>query len=259
MKIYLDPGHGGSDPGASGNGLQEKDIVLDLAKRMERLLRDYPQADVRLSRNGDISKSLRARTEEANRWKADIFVSLHCNAFNGNVRGYEDFVYSGLSAGAKARAYQTILHRHIQAAAGLPDRGRKQANFHVLRESAMPAVLTENGFIDHAADAQLMKQTAWRERVAAAHVRGLAEIFQLKKQKGEFQVVAGSFQTRENALARKRVLEARGLAASVQQASIGAKRMYRVIAGNYSTREKAGEMLKQLARQGVEAFIVKAS
>lgn len=181
MKLYLDAGHGGKDPGAVGNGLLEKDIALDLAKRIERLLRSYPKAQVRMSRTKDQTKSLYARTKEANDWGSDIFLSIHCNAFNGKVRGYEDYIYNQLRANAVTRTYQDLLHKHIAPKTRTTNRGKKQANFHVLRETHMPAILTENGFIDHPEDAKLIKQPAWREQIAKAHVAGVVEIFKLKK------------------------------------------------------------------------------
>src|SRR5699024_9327510 len=128
-------------------------------------------------------KSLRERTDEANKWRADIYLSIHCNAFNGNVRGYEDFIYSKLHKDAVARNYQSTIHQEIIKKNNLLNRGMKQANFHVLRETGMPAVLTENGFIDHPEDAKLMKQASWQDRVALGHVQGLVTIFQLNKKK----------------------------------------------------------------------------
>src|SRR5690625_1403675 len=105
MKLYLDPGHGGKDPGAVGNGLQEKEIVLDLTKRIQRLLLGYSGTHVKMSRSGDVTKSLRERTDEENRWSDNLFLCIHCNAFNGKVRGYEDFVFNKLKASAATRDY----------------------------------------------------------------------------------------------------------------------------------------------------------
>ena len=260
MKLYLDAGHGGSDPGAVGNGLKEKEVVLDLAIRIRRLLYDYPQATVKLSRTTDVTKSLRLRTNEANSWGADIFLSLHCNAFNGRARGYEDFIYNNLPRGAATRDYQAILHEKVRRAIGIPDRGRKQANFHVLRESNMPAILTENGFIDHPEDAKLMKQAAWREKVAATHVDGLVEIFNLRKavssRNGGYQLIAGSFEKQSNAKARQVLLTKRKIPATVKQIAINGKAMYRVIAGTHPSRTAAESERKRLSQMGVETFIL---
>ena len=260
MKLYLDPGHGGSDPGAVGNGLQEKEVALAIAKQIKDLLRDYSGVEVKMSRTADMTKSLVARTKEANSWKADIFLSIHCNAFNGKARGYEDFVYNGIRANSTSSKYQTILHATVAKGISLPNRGKKQANFHVLRESSMPAILTENGFIDHPEDAKLMKQTNWREQVAAGHVEGLVQIFQLKKaeqKQASFVVIAGSFQKRINAEGRVIFLEAKGIDAQIQQVRIAGNKMYRVQAGAFPKSEEAEKRLLRLVNAGVNGFILK--
>lgn len=83
MKLYLDPGHGGSDPGAQGNDLNEKDVTLDIALRLRNiLLNDYENVEVRMSRTSDITKSLYERTNEANSWGADFYLSIHINSDN---------------------------------------------------------------------------------------------------------------------------------------------------------------------------------
>src|SRR5690625_6971829 len=90
-KIYIDAGHGGNDPGASGNGLREKDLTLTIAKKVQALLKDY--ATVRMSRTTDKTLSLTQRTNDANSWGADYFLSIHINAGGGT--GYEDYIYNG--------------------------------------------------------------------------------------------------------------------------------------------------------------------
>lgn len=259
MKLYLDPGHGGSDPGAVGNGLREKDITLDIAKRIKNSLENYSHVDVKLSRTRDMTKSLITRTYEANTWGADIFLSIHCNAFNGNARGYEDFIYNGLKANAASIKNQKILHISTARSTQLPNRGMKQANFHVLRESKMPAILTENGFIDHPEDARLMKQAAWREQVAIGHVEGLVSIFRLKgknyKQE-KYAIIAGSFQHRTNAEGRTIFLDAKGITSHVQKVKLGKNIMYRVRAGTYATRNEAEKQLLLVRSVGVEGFIM---
>src|SRR5690625_1680462 len=95
-KIFLDPGHGGSDPGAIANGLREKDLTLKIARYTRDYLRsNYENAIVRMSRTTDKTLSLTQRTNDANRWSADLFVSVHINAHNGTAYGYEDFIFNG--------------------------------------------------------------------------------------------------------------------------------------------------------------------
>lgn len=175
VKIYIDPGHGGTDPGAVGNGLQEKSLTLQIATRVRDLLRNYSNADVRMSRTGDKTVSLAQRTNDANAWGADFFLSIHINAGGGT--GYEDFIYPGL--GAPTTTYQNLIHEEILKVVDFRDRGKKQANFHVLRETRMPAILTENGFIDTVADANKLKQSSFLQAIAQGHVNGLVRAFNL--------------------------------------------------------------------------------
>jgi N-acetylmuramoyl-L-alanine amidase len=181
MKLYLDPGHGGTDSGAVGNGLQEKNLTLDIALRIrDLLLKNFSDVSLRLSRTTDIYKSLAERTMDANSWGADYYLSIHINSVsNTSASGYEDYIHDSLSDSSTTARYQKILHEEITALNSLHDRGVKKANFHVLRESSMPAFLSENGFISNANDAAKMKDPAWRQKVAQGHVNGLAKAFNL--------------------------------------------------------------------------------
>ncbi|WP_428911909.1 N-acetylmuramoyl-L-alanine amidase [Niallia sp. Krafla_26] len=273
MKLYLDPGHGGSDPGAVGNGLREKDITLDIALRIRNILVDeYDNIEIKMSRTGDTFPSLSQRTNEANSWKADFFLSIHCNAFNGSSRGYEDFIYSGLDDRSRSARIQDIMHEEIMKVNGLINRGQKKGNLHVLRESKMEAILTENGFIDNSSDANLMKQPSWREKVARGHVNGIVKAFNLPKKKGSsdggrgtdsgsntgtlFRVIAGSFQDLENAEERVARLRQSNIDAFVVEVQISGTTWYRVQAGAFSTRENADDRVKQIQGLGIDAFVM---
>ncbi|AXN40683.1 hypothetical protein CN689_25855 [Peribacillus butanolivorans] len=108
-KIFIDAGHGGSDPGAVGNRLQEKALTLRIATKIKSLLEEYKDVSIKMSRTGDNYPSLSARTKAANEWAADIFLSIHINAGGGT--GYEDYIYT--SASVKAKEYQSIIHAEI--------------------------------------------------------------------------------------------------------------------------------------------------
>lgn len=181
-KIFIDPGHGGHDPGAVGNGLQEKNVVLDIAKRIETKLKEYEGVEVRLSRTNDTFVELSQRAKLANDWKADCFVSVHVNA--GGGRGYEDFIFNGNVSQATI-ANQNIFNPQVVRATGFNNRGKKRANFAVLRQTSMPAILTENGFIDNSTDANNLKSNAFLDKVADGHVNALVQIFGLKKKQTE--------------------------------------------------------------------------
>src|SRR5690625_1323086 len=98
VKIYIDAGHGGHDPGAVANGLREKDLTLKITKHVRDYLKNY-NCSVRMSRTNDKTLSLAQRTNDANRWGADFFLSIHINAGGGT--GYEDYIYNGLSNSSK--------------------------------------------------------------------------------------------------------------------------------------------------------------
>lgn len=157
-KIYIDPGHGGSDPGAVNStfGTQEAARVLYTGQQF----RDYLNADtantsgggswsVRMSRNSNVSVSLSARSVDSNNWGSARFLSIHQNAFNQSANGTETFSFSSTGTGASLR---NVVQSEAIQAWGLVNRGNKTANFAVLRNTSAPAILTEMGFIDAPAD-----------------------------------------------------------------------------------------------------------
>ena len=179
-KIFLDPGHGGNDTGAVGNGLREKDITLSIALEISRILQnEYEGVSVQLSRTKDETVSLAERTRRANSWGADLYVSIHVNAGGGT--GFEDYIYHGLSESSQTARIRDVLHEEIVRATQFRDRGKKKANFHVLRETKMSAVLTENGFIDHKEDAKQLTDPNFLRMIARGHVNGLERALGLKK------------------------------------------------------------------------------
>lgn len=152
MLVVLDAGHGGHDPGAVGNGFTEKERALTLTKYVDAELKSRGIRTM-LTRDNDTFVSLSGRANIANRNKATIFVSFHLNAATPSASGYETFTYTKVDANTKR--LQDLLHSNAMAVLnkyGIKDRGKKQANLAVVRETTMPAVLTENGFISNADD-----------------------------------------------------------------------------------------------------------
>ncbi|MCE4047718.1 MULTISPECIES: N-acetylmuramoyl-L-alanine amidase [Bacillaceae] len=181
-KIFIDPGHGGSDPGAVGNGLQEKDLTLKIAKKIQALLKDYEDVEVKMSRTTDKFLSLDQRTDAANSWNADFFLSVHINAGGGT--GYEDYRYNTLAISSRTGKVHAAIHNAIMdelESYNVVDRGTKASDLHVLRESDMAAILTESLFIDTRKDANLLKNDDFLDAVALGHVKGLERAFNLKK------------------------------------------------------------------------------
>ena len=262
MKLYLDPGHGGSDPGAQGNGLKEKDINLDIALKIRTILIDnYENVNVKMSRTKDTARSLNQRTSEANAWGADYFLSIHCNSFNGSAQGYEDYIHSSLSDGSTTAKHQDTMHAAIIKVNELQNRGNKKSNFHVLRESSMPALLTENGFIDNKHDAALMKKASWREKVAQGHVNGLAKAFNLSRKQSDsgslYKVIAGSFKKKDNAKKLIANLSKKGIDSFTAPTTISGETWYRVQAGAFTKRKNAEKRLEAVKNAGFkDAYIL---
>ncbi|MEK4791107.1 N-acetylmuramoyl-L-alanine amidase family protein [Bacillus sp. FSL K6-2971] len=180
-KIMIDPGHGGHDPGATANGLKEKDLVLTIAKKTKVILEKVYGASVKLTRSTDVYIDPSQRARLANNWGAEYFVSIHINAAGGT--GFETFRFDKLSAASSTGKQQKIVHdaiyRKIKGKVG--DRGTKSKDLAVLRETNMPAILTENLFIDRKEDAALLRQDSFLNLLAEGHADGIAAAVGLKK------------------------------------------------------------------------------
>lgn len=183
FKVWIDAGHGGKDPGAVANGIQEKDIALKVSLGIkDRLEANYENVQVLLSRSTDVFLELKERTSKANTAGADILVSIHCNA-GGGKGGFESFRYT--SASQNSIKLQNALHKAITGEVGGIDRGIKAQNLHMVRETKMPAVLTENLFVDVATDADRLKQASVIDAIIDGHVQGIASYLGLKKKTKE--------------------------------------------------------------------------
>ena len=178
VKVVIDPGHGGNDPGGTGNNLQEKNIVLDVSKRFQTLL-ERDTADnggggtwmAFLTRSDDTFVSLSGRSQYSNNRDADRFMSIHANAFGDpSANGTETFSIANTGNGAELR---NLVQAEMITAWGLTNRGNKTANFAVLRDTAAPAVLHELAFITNTRDAQKLASAEEREKAAIAHLRAL--------------------------------------------------------------------------------------
>lgn len=172
MKICIDPGHGGVDPGGIGpSGLKEKDVNLAVAKRVAELLK--PIAEVKLTRTTDIAVSLKDRAHIANSFGCDYFISVHINSFTDRkVGGVETWAYAPGGKGEKlARAVQAEL----VDATGFTNRSVKfNSGFAVLRNTRAPAILTETGFISNPNEEKLLKTGVFRDKIAMAIAQGVA-------------------------------------------------------------------------------------
>jgi len=172
-KVVIDPGHGGSDPGAVGiNGLRETDIVLEISKNISELLTKKGVKTL-LTRNVERTLDLQPRVTKANKSKADAFVSIHANATRGKqkeVNGLETYYYSGYKGYSLAKnIHKELLITSSQS----PDRGVRRSRFYVIRKTSMPAALVEIGFVTGMYDAALLRQKAYRDKMSFAIAKGI--------------------------------------------------------------------------------------
>ncbi len=173
--VVIDPGHGGPDPGAIGiSGIRETDVVLEVSKIVKRLLSEKG-VKVRLTRNNEIDLDLAPRVSFANKMDTDIFVSIHANASRGkrrDINGLETFYYRGWKGRLLAKRIQKQI---LRVSPGSPDRGVKQGRFYVIKNTRMPAVLVEIGFLTGRLDAKRLEKSTHRKRLAYAIAKGILE------------------------------------------------------------------------------------
>jgi len=168
--VAIDPGHGGKDPGAIGaTGLVEKDVVLDVGLRLREALHRQSVRTV-MTRETDVFVDLADRVAIAMRSGATVFVSVHANATTrGVIRGVETYYLRPHSL-----LLATWVQEELGRSLGIPDRGVRTANFKVLRDSPVPAVLVEVGYLTNVEDEALLRTAAFRQRAAEAIARGVA-------------------------------------------------------------------------------------
>jgi N-acetylmuramoyl-L-alanine amidase len=206
-RVVIDAGHGGHDPGARGNGLNESELVLDVAQRLRKLLEAQPGVDVVMTRDEDVFIPLEERTAIANREGADLFLSIHANASrNVKARGIETY-FLNFASNPEAEAVaarensgsgktmhslpeivraitlnnkidesrdfaemvqKSMVKKLESRNAQLRDLGVRQAPFVVLIGAGMPSVLAEISFITHRQEGQLLKTPAYRQQIAEA-------------------------------------------------------------------------------------------
>ena len=180
--VVLDPGHGGRDPGAVGNGLRESDINLDISNRLIDLIQRDGQIKVYATRTTDVLVDLFERPRWSNSI-GDIFISIHQNAAGaGNTRanGTETFYTprpQDSELGFSSRQMADIFQRNLIGDLGLTNRGVKSSRFVVLRYGVIPSVLVEVGFVSNPGDAAQLATEAFRQRAAESLYRSILETF----------------------------------------------------------------------------------
>lgn len=187
--IWVDPGHGGREPGAiTASGRLEKEINLAVSLRLQRLLTEAG-ARVLMTRNDDSYVDLHERPRLANHAGADVFISVHANSAESPlVTGTETYYYTNHSA---SRRLAELAHQELVRQAGLDDRRVRLQNFVVLREAKMPAILVELGYVSNPAEEQQLLDPAWQERAAQALRDALMTYFREQLTDGPSHVMSG--------------------------------------------------------------------
>jgi len=167
--VLIDPGHGGPDPGAVGiGGLREKDIVLPISQQVATIL-ERQGVQALMTRADDSDVSLEARVQMAQRARANLFVSIHANSLSASrpdVSGVETYYFS-------SQRFAQTIHNSIVQSLDVRDRGVRRARFYVLRNTSMPSVLLEVGFVTGAEDARKLSSPAFQRQMAEAIARGI--------------------------------------------------------------------------------------
>lgn len=173
-KICIDPGHGGSDPGAVGCNLEEAEINLSVSLKLKSRL-EAAGHSVYMTRSSDTAVSLTARSDYANSKGVDTFASIHTNsASSSSATGIETFCYTTSTSSSPGYIQASHIQNQMLAVWSLSNRGVKKENFAVLRNTNMPATLTELGFIVNCSkDATYLKSDSHRNNAATAHCKAL--------------------------------------------------------------------------------------
>jgi N-acetylmuramoyl-L-alanine amidase len=237
MKIMLDAGHGYNTPGKrSPDGFREYEFTRAVANYAKKLLDTYKDVTVYFAHSDERDIPLNERTDMANRLKVDIFVSIHANAFGStwnDANGIETFVYVTKPPIAYALAQK--IQRNLITSTGLRNRGVKTADFHVLRETNMDAVLVECGFYTNQEELKLIRSEAYRTKCAEAIVKGLVDQYKLVKEK------TSSTSTNTPNPTKPAAPSTTGL--------------FKVQVGAFANRANAEELVQSLESDGYDAFI----
>lgn len=185
-KIYVDAGHGGSDPGAIGIGnVHEADVNLLVAKYLQTELKRQG-ISVKMSRTTDATKALNDRPKEANKWGADIVVSIHCNAFEkASANGTETLIYK---KGGNAEKIAKKVQPNLISVLKTTDRGVKEGNLAMVRDTKAPAILVELAFVTNKDDCSKLINTTYQKNCAVAICKGICSYLGITYKKEEIKV-----------------------------------------------------------------------
>jgi N-acetylmuramoyl-L-alanine amidase len=169
--VVIDPGHGGFDRGGiAGQRVDEKTMNLDVAQRLKTILQSYGYRVV-MTRDSDVFIPLGTRVAIANSYRDAIFVCIHFNATpRRSANGIETYFYSPQSL-----QLASAIHYYVNRVAPTPNRGVRRRGFYVLRNTRIPSILVECGFLTNPTEAQYAQSAAYRQQLAEAIGRGVRE------------------------------------------------------------------------------------
>ena len=228
MKIMIDAGHGYKTPGKSSpDGLKEYEFNRSVAEYLKDSFTDY-DTDLFFAHSDSYDVPLEERTNRANSLGVKLYISIHANAAgNGDwhkASGIESYIHT--SKPAEALSLATKIQGNLISSTGLYDRGIKTADFHVLRETKMTAVLIECGFMTSANDIKLLKSEHYRKQCAQAIAKAIIACYSLRRKihtptKNDtvntilYKVQLGAFLDKQNALNLASKLKHHGFEATI--------------------------------------------
>ena len=171
-KVFIDAGHGGTDPGALGYGYRESDLNLQVAKKVESKLKSKG-IDVKMSRSSDIFYSLSERAEMANDYGADAFVSIHQNSAEAKSANGIETYYNGNKE--EDKPLSNDIQTQVISQTGANNRGVKNAEFTVLVKSKMISALVECGFITNELEVKKLSDSSYQDKLATGIANGIEE------------------------------------------------------------------------------------
>lgn len=169
--VVLDAGHGGTDHGAIYHNISEKDVDLSITLQVGKLL-ETAGYRVHYTRSDDTYVTLADRAEQANLLEADLFVCIHANAFpqKPEINGLETYYLSGKE---QSKALAASIQKQVLSATGCTDRSIRTANYYVLKNTTMPGVLVETGYLTNTAEAAKLNTAAYQAKIASGIAAGV--------------------------------------------------------------------------------------
>lgn len=170
--VVVDAGHGGGDGGTVGGEVIEKDINLSMALKLKTILEDN-NVEVILTRNSDEKMNLEQRTSVANDSNADFFISLHCNYYEGDAQIAGVECYYNSPDATESKAFAESIINAISLSDEIIAKGIRDESFYVLKNTKMPAVLVEMGFLSNYSDRQKLSNDDYQEILAQKIAEGI--------------------------------------------------------------------------------------